>query len=207
VSSIDRDNITRAYRRYAPIYDWVFGRLLEAGRIEIAKAVRAVSPERLLEVGVGTGLALRRYPAATPTIGVDLSMDMLRRAQDVVRDQQLGSVTLLRCDAEKLPLRDSCVDCITLPYVLSVTPNPAALMNELRRVCRPGGAVLILNHFKGAGVWQFGERLVAPLADRVGFRSDLAIDVLEHPAWIIEAVSGVNLFGLSKLVRLRNGSS
>ena len=205
VSSTDRDTVVRAYRRYAPVYDWVFGRMLEAGRVEMAKAVRAASPESLLEVGVGTGLALPHYPPAMPITGVDLSMDMLRRAQGVVRDRRLDSVTLLCCDAEKLPLHDSCVDCVTLPYVLSVTPNPPALMTELRRVCRPGGVILVLNHFKGAGVWQFGERLVAPLAARIGFRSDLAFDVLDNPGWEIEEVSGVNLFGLSKLVRLRNG--
>ena len=168
--------------------------------------VSALCPERLLEVGVGTGLALRHYPPATPTVGVDLSMDMLRRAQGVVRNRRLDNVTLLRCDAERLPLRDSAVDCITLPYVLSVTPDPVQLMAELRRVCRPGGTILILNHFKGAGVWQFSERLVAPLADRIGFRSDLSIDVLDSPGWTIEDVSGVNLLGLSKLVTLRNGA-
>jgi len=207
MTSIDRDTIVRAYQRYAPIYNWMFGRLLEAGRIEMAKAVGAASPDILLEVGVGTGLALPHYPADTPTVGVDLSTDMLRRAKRVVRDRNLGSVTLLCCDAERLPLQDSCVDCVTLPYVLSVTPTPAALISELQRVCRPGGVILILNHFKGAGVWKFGERLVAPLADRIGFRSDLAIDVLDDPGWTIEDVSGVNLFGLSKLVRLRNGTA
>ena len=112
---------------------------------------------------------------------------------------------LVHCDAELLPFADASFDCVTLPYVLSVTPNPERLMAESRRVCTPGGQILVVNHFKGAGVWQVAERLMAPLADRIGFRSTMTMDTLESPQWQIVSVRNVNLFGLSKLVELRNG--
>lgn len=204
LSQLGREAVVRAYRRYAPVYDWVFGRILEAGRVAMADAVRDVHPTRILEVGVGTGLALPHYPDDVPTTGVDLSLDMLRRCSNLIRDLSLDHVDILCSDAEQLPLPDDCFDCVTLPYVLSVTPRPDRLINELKRVCTPGGTILILNHFKGAGVWQLGERLVEPLADRVGFHSNLDLDSLHDPEWTIESVSRVNLFGLSKLVRIKN---
>lgn len=201
---MSRDAVVRVYRWYAPFYDLAFGRILEAGRKEMARFVDTISPETLLEVGVGTGLALPHYPEASDTVGIDLSMDMLSRAKSFVSRRGLKNGGLICADAEKLPFADSTFECVTLPYVLSVTPDPEALMRELRRVCVPGGYILILNHFRGAGVWRAAERIVEPLADRVGFRSDLGIEALESPEWEIEKVTSVNLLGLSKLIVLRN---
>ena len=196
----------RAYRRYAPVYDFLFGPILEQGRIAMAQAVRVASPKTILEVGVGTGLALARYPTNATAIGVDLSLHMLNRASSLARRQGVAA-DLICADAEQLPLADSSFDCVTLPYVLSVTPDPWQLMAELRRVCMPGGNVFILNHFKGAGVWTFSERIVEPLADKIGFRSDLSLESIESEGWAINSVNSVNLFGLSKLVSITNGNA
>jgi len=205
MKSLSKDAVVRVYHRYAPYYDLLFGRVLESGRIELAKAVADRSPQRLLEVGVGTGLSLLHCPPGVLACGVDISIDMLRRAQSAVNNQHLDNAALLCADAELLPFADASFDCITLPYVLSVTPDPERLLAELRRVCTPGGQIFVVNHFKGAGVWQVAERLMAPLADRVGFRSTMTMDTLESPQWQIVSVRNVNLFGLSKLVELRNG--
>lgn len=203
--SISKAAVVRVYRWYAPFYDFLFGRVLESGRIELAKAVVDRSPQRLLEVGVGTGLSLLHSPPGVLACGVDISIDMLRRAQSAVNSRHLDNAELLCADAELLPFADASFDCVTLPYVLSVTPNPDRLLAELRRVCTPGGQILVVNHFKGAGVWQLAERLMAPLADRIGFRSTMTMDTLESPQWKIVSVRNVNLLGLSKLVELRNG--
>ena len=204
MTSISKAAVIKVYNWYAPYYDLLFGRVLEAGRIAMAKIVADSPPERLLEVGVGTGLSLPHYPSEVPTCGIDISLEMLRRAAGLVEQRQLDNVTLLAADAEALPFPDGSFDCITLPYVLSVTPHPERLLAELRRVGIPGGRILVLNHFKGAGVWQVLERLMAPLADRVGFRSNLTMEVLQGPEWRISDVHSVNLFGLSKLIELRN---
>jgi phosphatidylethanolamine/phosphatidyl-N-methylethanolamine N-methyltransferase len=108
-------------------------------------------------------------------------------------------------DGESLAFPDNTFDCVTLPYVLSVTPDPARLVAEVRRVCRKGGVIFILNHFTGSRFWWALERMVRPMADRIGFRSDFDFDeqVLKHD-WDVQAVKEVNLLGLSKLVTIRN---
>ncbi|MCU0753738.1 MAG: methyltransferase domain-containing protein [Xanthomonadales bacterium] len=197
-------SVRRVYRLYAPFYDVLFGRFLDNGRAAMARAI-AEDVRWILEVGVGTGLALEFYPKKSNIVGVDISIDMLRCAGPrVARLRGSREVQLVNADAERLPFCDNSFDVITLPYVLSVTPNPSALLQELRRVCRSGGQILILNHFKGAGVWSGLEAILASLAHRVGFDSGLAIEVLHSEDWIVDELRSVNLFGLSRLVVIRN---
>lgn len=205
MAGITKAALLNAYRAYAPLYDFAFGRALDAGRAALAHAVHAQAPQRLLEVGVGTGLAMYRYPASTQICGLDLSPEMLARARQRVQARQLHDVNLICADAEELPFADNSFDCITLPYVLSVTPDPQALLAEVRRVCCAGGHIYVLNHFSGAGPWRWAERLLTPLADRVGFRSTLPMDAtLDCAEWTRLQVQDVNLLGLSKLVVLQN---
>jgi phosphatidylethanolamine/phosphatidyl-N-methylethanolamine N-methyltransferase len=202
---VNRHDILRAYARYAPVYDLVFGRALDNGRRALLRAVAAEPVMRLLEVGVGTGLTLHRYPRDAQIVGLDLSPSMLEQARRSVEKKGLRDVTLVCGDAEALPFADGSFDCVTLPYVLSVTPNPQRLMDELRRVCTPGGRILIVNHFRGAGGWGWAESMVSSFADRVGFDSQLDMNsAFNGHAHNIERVDGVN-FGLSKLVVIRNG--
>jgi len=114
-------------------------------------------------------------------------------------------IRLHTMDGESLAFEDGSFDCVVLPYVLSVTPNPARLVAEVRRVCRKGGVILILNHFTGSRFWWLLERIARPMADRIGFRSDFDLEeqVLKHD-WSVQAVKDVNLLGLSKLVTIRN---
>ena len=205
MAGISKAAILQAYRSYAPFYNLAFGRSLDAGRVELAEAIRPHAPQRLLEVGVGTGLALHRYPAAAWVCGLDLSPEMLAQARQRLTERALQGVSLLCADAEQLPFANASFDCVTLPYVLSVTPNPQALLAEVRRVCFPGGYIFVLNHFSGARGWRWAERLLAPLADRVGFRSTLPMDAtLDCAEWTRLQVQDVNLLGLSKLVVLKN---
>jgi phosphatidylethanolamine/phosphatidyl-N-methylethanolamine N-methyltransferase len=167
--------------------------------------VGKIAPARLLEVGVGTGLMLERYPAATAVVGIDISQEMLDIACGRARELQRSDVQLLCMDAETTSFADGSFDCVVLPYVLSVTPDPAKLVREVRRVCRPGGTILILNHFSGSRFWWALEALVRPLAARVGFRSNFPFDeqVKQH-GWTVDDVREVNLFGLSRLVTISN---
>jgi phosphatidylethanolamine/phosphatidyl-N-methylethanolamine N-methyltransferase len=201
---VNRRDILRAYDRYAPVYDIVFGAALENGRRAMLRAVAAEPVTRLLEVGVGTGLTLHHYPRHAQVVGLDLSFAMLDKARRSVARRGLQHVTLVCGDAEALPFADASFDCVTLPYVLSVTPDPTRLMHESKRVCTPGGRVLIVNHFRGAGGWRWAESLAGGFADRVGFDSQLDMaSTFNGHAHSIERVEGVNL-GLSKLVVLRN---
>jgi phosphatidylethanolamine/phosphatidyl-N-methylethanolamine N-methyltransferase len=201
------DNVIRTYRRYAPVYDSLFGAVLEPGRRALAQAVSAAKPSSLLEVGVGTGLLLHRYPKDVRIVGIDVSPEMLHVAKHRVADR--ADRTELRVmNAEQMDFADSSFDCVTLPYVLSVTPNPAKLVSEVRRVCKDGGSILLVNHFSGSKFWWLLEKSVSPLADRIGFRSRFHFreQVLAYDWDVIDA-KPVNLFGLSKLVSIRNNKA
>jgi phosphatidylethanolamine/phosphatidyl-N-methylethanolamine N-methyltransferase len=204
--TLTRQQVVRAYRIYAPLYDRAFGAVLEPGRRALTRAVRADSPERVLEVGVGTGLTLAHYPRTALVYGIDLCPEMLARAQRRADRMLDRTIELETMDAEDMQFPTGSFDCVTVPYVLSVTPDPARLVRELRRVCKPGGSIYILNHFSGSRFWWFLERAVRTIADRVGFRSDFSFEehVLAH-GWTVEQVTPVNLMGLSKLVKIRNG--
>lgn len=205
MSSINTDAVVSAYRRYAPVYDMMFGRVLDGGRVAMAARIREQPPKRLLEVGVGTGLALHRYPKSSSIVGVDISSEMLDKARERVQALALGPIELICADAERLPFDDASFDCVTLPYVLSVTPNPQALIAELRRVCTPDGRIYIINHFSDAAGWGWLEWLAKPLARWIGFDSKLDMaSTIDAQDWRVLDVRKVNLFGLSRMVVLGN---
>jgi phosphatidylethanolamine/phosphatidyl-N-methylethanolamine N-methyltransferase len=152
----------------------------EHGRRELARsASQLVKGHSLLEIGVGTGLTLPLYPQDFAITGVDICPDMLGRAQRRAERQLNGrNIRLQLMDGERLDFADGSFDCVVLPYVLSVTPDPARLVAEARRVCRKDGVIFVLNHFSGSRFWWLLERMVRPLANVVGFRSDFSLD--EH---------------------------
>ena len=197
--------VARTYARLAPLYDLLFGQVLEPGRRRMTAVVRALAPTSLLEVGVGTGLALSGYPSTSRIVGIDLSLDMLARARERAARLPAHRIVLEPMNAERMRFPDASFDCVTVPYVLSVTPRPAELVREIRRVCKPGGTIVVLNHFSGSPAWWLLERAVRSAADHVGFRSDFRYEeqILAHD-WRVLALESVNLFGLSRLVVLRN---
>src|SRR5690606_6378493 len=176
MSQISTDNVVNTYRFYAPLYDRLFGAVFEPGRQAMADAVVALNPDSILEVGVGTGLTLWRYPATSSVVGIDISNDMLDIARERAAELRGRDIYLTTMNAESMDFPDGSFDCVALPYVLSVTPHPEKLVAEIRRVCRKGGTILILNHFSGSRFWWFMERAVRSLADRIGFRSDFRFD-------------------------------
>jgi phosphatidylethanolamine/phosphatidyl-N-methylethanolamine N-methyltransferase len=205
MKSIASEDVINTYRRYAPLYDNLFGAVLQDGRNRLAELVCAEKPESILEIGVGTGLMLNRYPEHTRIVGIDLSEEMLIIARSRVAKLTSQQIVLINMDAEQIDFPDNTFDCVTVPYVLSVTPNPHILVSEIRRVCRKGGTILILNHFSGSHFWWFLERAVRSFADKVGFRSDFSYEeqIMRNDWEVIEVVEA-NIFGLSKLVKIRN---
>jgi phosphatidylethanolamine/phosphatidyl-N-methylethanolamine N-methyltransferase len=202
---ISQSHVIRAYRNYAPVYDVLYGYVLDRGRLAMTQAVAALNPGALLEVGVGTGLTLARYPAESKVVGIDLSEEMLEVAR--VRRKRLNGrdVHLEVMDAEAMSFDDASFDVVTIPYVLSVTPNPEKLVAEARRVCRKGGTIFILNHFSGSRFWWPLERAVRPVADKIGFRSDFSFgDQILRYDWEVRSVKSVNLMGLSRLIEIGN---
>lgn len=197
--------IQKTYRRWAPVYDLTFGRITQGGRILAAKHVNAQGGV-VLEVGIGTGLALEYYAPDVRITGIDLSAEMLREAAIRARKKGLKNlVGLHEMDARTLAFPDAAFDHVAAMHIMSVVPEPERVMDEMARVCRPGGSVLIANHFAGrAEGWSGIERLAAPLANLLGWHSDFPIDrVLGHPKLKLEEQVQVSPFGLMTYLRFR----
>ena len=167
------DAITSSYRRWAPIYDMTFGRITHAGRRH-ATQVANQAGGRVLEVGVGTGLALPFYAPELEVTGIDFSDDMLERARAKVAEEKLNHVKALRqMDARQLDFADASFDTVVAMHLISVVPDPEQVMAEMARVCRPGGQILLVNHFAREEGWlAWFERKLAPLADWIGWHSN-----------------------------------
>ena len=168
---MDTTSVRDAYRRWAPIYDLTFGKIAEAGR---KNAVQIINRRRgrVLEVGVGTGLSLPCYGSHLTITGIDLSPEMLAKAEDKVDRHNLANVAgLHEMDAGALAFPDESFDTVVAMYVMTVVPVPQRVMRELERVCAAGGEVILVNHFsEDEGVRGFLERKLAPFADLIGWR-------------------------------------
>lgn len=170
---MDIHAIQSSYARWAPIYDKTFGIITHAGRRSAVEYVNTRSGS-VLEVGVGTGLALRHYRRDLEVTGIDYSKEMLRKARVKVRKKRLTHVKELRhMDARALGFPDNHFDTIVAMHVLSVVPEPEKVMAEIARVCKPGGKVVVTNHFARSKGFLAGiERITAPLANNIGWHSD-----------------------------------
>lgn len=198
--------IQKSYRRWAPVYDLTFGRITQGGRILAAGHVNALGGS-VLEVGIGTGLALDYYAPQVRVTGIDLSAEMLAEAEAKARKRGLKNVAgLHQMDARGLAFPDASFDHVAAMHVMSVVPEPEQVLDEMARVTRPGGSVLIGNHFAGRAAegWAIAERLAAPLANLLGWHADFALDrVMGHPKLRLEESRQVKPFGLMTFLRFR----
>ena len=202
---MDLDSIRRAYKRYASIYDVLFGRCFHQGRRALTRRLRTRPGERLLEMGVGTGLMLPMYPRDISVTGIDISADMLEVARKRMEREGLTNVELAVMDCEHTTFPEHSFDHVVIPYVYSVTPDPHQLIREARRVCKPGGSIYLLNHFTDTGIWGSMERLLRPFSKHLGFRPEFSIKSYVHDMrWDSVEIQPVNLLGFSRLVHFRN---
>lgn len=172
IGRIDENAVKVAYRRWAPVYDHTFGRVSTESRKHAVEMINQRAG-RVLEVGVGTGLALKAYAPHLQVVGIDLSPEMLDKARERVAAERLDHVTgLHEMDAGDLQFPDNSFDVVAAMFVMTVVPEPERVMRELARVCRPGGEVILVNHFSQVeGVRGWVERRMAPFADLIGWRS------------------------------------
>lgn len=169
--------VTASYRRWAPVYDHTFGAFTRLGRRRVAEHVNRRGGS-VLEVGVGTGLSLPSYGDGVQVTGIDFSAEMLAKAREKVARLGLTSVVALRqMDARQLDFPDASFDSVVAMHLVSVVPEPETVVAEMARVCKPGGEVIILNHFlhEDGTLATLGRRF-APLADTLGWHSDFPKD-------------------------------
>ena len=178
MTPVTSETVKKAYRRYARYYDLVFGAIFHPGRNTAIEHLHCKSGDRILEVGVGTGLSLSLYPKDIKVVGIDLSVDMLKRAEKKVHDEQISQVEGLHAmDAQRMTFEDNSFDKVVAMYVASVVPDVAQLVNEIRRVCKPGGEIVFLNHFQNKHpLVRQAETFIQPLAKYIGFNPDFPLE-------------------------------
>jgi phosphatidylethanolamine/phosphatidyl-N-methylethanolamine N-methyltransferase len=178
-AELDKETIAKAYARWAPIYDFVFGAVFERGRLTAIEAAERIGG-RILEVGVGTGISLPDYSRSNRIVGIDISEPMLRKALQRVAEHKLDNVEALAVmDAEKLALPDAFFDVVVAQYVITAVPNPEATLDEFARVLRPGGEIILVNHIGAEqGMRRAFEQGFAPLARRLGWRPEFRFERL-----------------------------
>jgi phosphatidylethanolamine/phosphatidyl-N-methylethanolamine N-methyltransferase len=204
---MDLEDTIRTYRRVSRSYDIVFGPVFHPGRKAAVQIANNRPGQRILEVGVGTGLSLPHFRADSRVIGIDISAEMLDKARRRTARLGLAHVAgLYLMDAEHLEFADNSFDAVLALYVASVVPNPARFAAEMRRVCISGGTIVVVNHFASDNpLVRFGEERLARLARHIGFHPDFSFAEFRRDSGLsIREVSPSNLFGYWKLLRCVN---
>jgi phosphatidylethanolamine/phosphatidyl-N-methylethanolamine N-methyltransferase len=205
--ALELHDTLRTYRLFAGSYDLVFGPIFHPGRRAAVEVANNRPNQRILEVGVGTGLSLPHFRADARVTGIDVSKEMLDKARRRVERSGLKQVeALLEMDAEATSFEDSAFDAVLALYVASVVPDPARFVAEMRRVCKPGGTIVIVNHFTSANpAMRWLEKRLAPLASKIGFHADFPLDsFLAAGRLRTREVRPSNMFGYWKLLRCVN---
>jgi phosphatidylethanolamine/phosphatidyl-N-methylethanolamine N-methyltransferase len=204
--ALEKRQVERAYELYAPVYDFIFDWIFAPGRSAAIRHLDLRPSETVLEVGIGTGLNLPLYAEECRLTGIDLSQEMLDKAVERVQTLAMPNVTLKVMDATSMDFAENEFDKALATYTISAVPDPVAVLREMRRVVKPGGTIVILNHFRShrklAGRI---EDLVAPVCTRLGWKSNLAMKpLLDEVGLTPELVVKVNMFNGWRLVKCVN---
>ncbi len=209
---LDLSTIHRAYALWAPFYDRVYRKMLRSSQAA-ASAAASATGRQVLEVGVGTGLSLAYYTADHSVVGVDLSHPMLLRAKAKVEQGKLGAIKgLAAMDACRLGFADGVFDAVVGAFMITLVPDPEGALDEFARVLRPGGEIILVNHIGAAsGAMAHFERLVAPLAKRLGWRSEFQLGRIrnwaESAGFALVETRKFGLLGYFTLIRLADRRS
>ena len=205
-AALEKRQVERAYELYAPVYDFIFDWIFAPGRVAAVKHLDLQRGDSVLEVGIGTGLNLPLYPPACRLTGIDLSAEMLDKAVERVQTLTMPNVTLKVMDATSMDFDVGEFDKAVATYTISAVPDPVAVLREMRRVVKPGGVIVLLNHFRSERrVMGWLEDLVAPLCTRLGWKSNLPLrPLLAEVGLEPEFVATTNMFNGWRLVKCVN---
>jgi phosphatidylethanolamine/phosphatidyl-N-methylethanolamine N-methyltransferase len=204
--ALEKRQVERAYELYAPVYDFIFDWIFAPGRNAAIQHLSLKPADSVLEVGIGTGLNLPLYPASCRLTGIDLSSEMLDKAVERAQKLAMPNVTLKVMDATSMDFAENEFDKALATYTISAVPDPVSVLREMRRVVKPGGEIVILNHFRSERRFPGRiEDLVAPVCTRLGWKSNLAMaPLLREVGLTPEFVVKVNLFNGWRLVKCVN---
>jgi phosphatidylethanolamine/phosphatidyl-N-methylethanolamine N-methyltransferase len=201
------EHAERIYSTYSGFYDLLFDRLLQPGRERAVEALDVQPGDRILEIGVGTGLSLPLYPRGCHITGIDVSAGMIEQAERRARDMRMRNVSLLKMVAEHMSFPDASFDAVLASYVMSTVSDPVRVVQEMHRVCRMGGRIIILNHLRSRyRVIAAFERFLTPLSRKIGFVMDLELSTISNGHLSMEGIEKVNFPPFWSLVSLRKTS-
>lgn len=203
---MDPERIRRVYSAYSSFYDIIFGKLLQRSRSTAIHLLEINPGEKILEVGVGTGLSLPLYPSYCEVVGIDLSGRMLEKGKKKIERYKLANVTLHQMDATSLDFETDSFDSVLAAYVMTTLPDPKRTMSEIIRVCKEGGKIVLVNHFSnGNRFLSRVEKNISPLCKRIGFRTDLPLETLiSDTSIIINKKEKLDPLALWKIVQCIN---
>jgi phosphatidylethanolamine/phosphatidyl-N-methylethanolamine N-methyltransferase len=205
---MNKHGVEKVYNQYSAVYDKIFGLVFENGRNEALKMISLNGNEKVLEVGVGTGISLIKYPRTVDIVGIDLSKEMLEKAKERVNRYSLTNVQLKIENAEEMAFQQNQFDKVIIMYVLSVTPNPEILLEKAFSVCKEGGEVIIVNHFSRKKAlrkfadYDFLQRVERKLGFRVYFPLDKYIQYINRMGYSSVEVKSVN-YGWSRIIKIK----
>ena len=205
VTDVENEFVERVYTDISWWYDLFFGPTLHAGRLEAIRGLPLRGGDRILEIGVGTGINACLYPRDCRVTGIDFSASMLAKASRRIRAHGVRNVELLEMDAADLQLEDDSFDLVYAPYVISVVPDPVQVTREMHRVCRPGGHVVVLNHFRSENrLMAWAERVLSPLTVHIGFKADVDLpEFIRQTGYEPISIEKVNIPRIWSLVTFR----
>ncbi|MEE8423389.1 MAG: methyltransferase domain-containing protein [Thermodesulfobacteriota bacterium] len=170
------ESVKKIYDGYSSVYDFLFSGIFFP-RIKSAISSMDIEPgDNILDVGVGTGLSLPVYPDFCKVTGIDLSDQMLGKARNKAKKLGLSNIQLQQMDAMNIEFPDNSFDKVFLSHVVSVVPDPRKTIDEVKRVCKPGGNIVIVNHFQSPNKFVAKiEDFITPVCKRLGWRTDLSL--------------------------------
>lgn len=207
--AMNLESLERVYTNYSSVYDLTFGQAFDQSRESAVKGLQFAPNDKVLEVGVGTGMALPLYPRHCRIVGIDLSEGMLKKSKARIAKHGLDHVTLQRMDAGQMNFDDNAFDLVMAAYVVTAVPDYRKVVAEMIRVCRPGGRIVMLNHFSnGNKLIAAVEKLISPMCQRIGFRTDLSLrHVLEGTTLRVTRKEKMNPFRYWYLVECMNAKN
>jgi phosphatidylethanolamine/phosphatidyl-N-methylethanolamine N-methyltransferase len=203
---MQKEQIKKIYSKYSPVYDVIFAQLFSP-RIRLGlKRIGIKQGDRILEVGVGTGLSLPFYPDNCNVVGIDITRKMLDRANGKKEKLSLGHVSLFEMDAENIAFADDSFDHAVVPFVISVVPNPERMVSEVKRVTKKNGNIVIINHFCSSNLLLSKlENFISPLSSKIGWRYGVTTDLLSnHCNLYIEKIIKKNRLDPWRIIHAKN---
>ena len=167
---------SRVYSDFAHFYDRLFGRVFVDSEHQVIESLGLRPGNRVLEVGVGTGISLDAYPPYVRVLGIDPSPKMLEHARTKIRDNDLHHIEVQQGDALNLGVEENSFDVVCAFHVITVVPDPLQMMREMHRACKPGGRIAIINHFRSEHpIWGTIAWILNPVTKYCGWTTTLRV--------------------------------